>query len=165
MAAGLLVMVVWALAYRFLPDTDAPFRIFTPGAVVSVGLWLGISRLFALYLDHVGSYTSIYGALGGAVTVLTWLWRSEHGASESRRSSVRQVDVRIRCHSLPIRRVVDRDAACLGMTVRRCRRPNSSPGRRTDSSAPVLRAEQAHCSATVGHHLLSEQRRLRSGLS
>jgi len=76
MAAGLLVMVVWALAYRFLPDTDAPFRIFTPGAVVSVGLWLGISRLFALYLDHVGSYTSIYGALAGAVIVLTWLWLS-----------------------------------------------------------------------------------------
>jgi membrane protein len=43
---------------------------------VSVGLWLGISRLFALYLDHVGSYTSIYGALGGAVIVLTWLWLS-----------------------------------------------------------------------------------------
>jgi membrane protein len=111
MAAGLLVMVVWALAYRFLPDTDAPFRIFTPGAVVSVGLWLGISRLFALYLDHVGSYTSIYGALGGVVIVLTWLWLSsmsllfgaeinetrrnpggEHGASESRRTGEQHPD-------------------------------------------------------------------------
>jgi membrane protein len=73
--AGLLVMIVWALAYRFLPDTDAPFRIFTPGTVVSVGLWLGISRLFGHFLDHFGS-TSIYGALGGAVIVLTWLWLS-----------------------------------------------------------------------------------------
>jgi len=76
MAAGLLVMVVWALAYRFLPDTDAPLRIFTPGAIVSVGVWLGISRLFGLYLDHFGRYTSIYGALGGAVIFLTWLWLS-----------------------------------------------------------------------------------------
>lgn len=74
--AGLLVMVVWALAYRFLPDTDAPFRIFTPGAVVSVGLWLAISRLFGLYFGHVGSYTPIYGALGSAVILLTWLWLS-----------------------------------------------------------------------------------------
>jgi membrane protein len=69
-------MVVWALAYRVLPDTDAPFRIFTPGAVVSVGLWLGISRLFGLYFDHFGSYTPIYGALGSAVIFLIWLWLS-----------------------------------------------------------------------------------------
>jgi len=75
-AAALLVMVVWAMAFRFLPDTDAPFRIFTPGAFVGVVLWLAISRLFALYLDHFTSYSSIYGALGGAVILLTWLWLS-----------------------------------------------------------------------------------------
>jgi membrane protein len=74
--AGMLVLVVWALAYRFLPDTDAPLRIFTPGAIVSVGLWLAISRLFGLYFDHVGSLTFIYGALGTAVLILTWLWLS-----------------------------------------------------------------------------------------
>jgi len=76
MVAGLLVMVVWALAYRFLPDTKAPFRIFTHGGVISVGLWLAISWLFALYFDHLGSFTPIYGALGSAVMVLTWLWIS-----------------------------------------------------------------------------------------
>jgi membrane protein len=75
-AAGLLVMVVWALAYRFLPDTDEPFRIFTPGAAVSVALWLAISRLFGVGLDHFGSYSPIYGALGGSVIFLTWLWLS-----------------------------------------------------------------------------------------
>ena len=32
--AGVLVMTVWALVYKFLPDTDAPLRIFTPGAFV-----------------------------------------------------------------------------------------------------------------------------------
>jgi membrane protein len=76
MAAALLVMIAWALAFRFLPDTDAPFRIFTPGAFVGVVLWLVISRLFALYLDHFASYESIYGALGSAVILLTWLWLS-----------------------------------------------------------------------------------------
>lgn len=73
---GLLVMIVWALAYRFLPDTDVPFRIVTPGAVVGVTLWLGISWLFGLYLDYVANYASIYGALGSAVIFLTWLWLS-----------------------------------------------------------------------------------------
>jgi membrane protein len=73
---GLLVMLIWAMAYRFLPDTDVPFRIFTPGAVVGVALWLGISRLFGVYLDYFASYASIYGALGSAVMFLTWLWLS-----------------------------------------------------------------------------------------
>jgi membrane protein len=73
---GLLVMVVWALVYRFLPDTNVPFRIFTPGAAVGVALFLGISLLFGLYLDHFATYASIYGALGSAVMFLTWLWLS-----------------------------------------------------------------------------------------
>jgi membrane protein len=75
-AAGFLVMVVWALAYRFLPDTDAPFRIFTPGAVVSVVLWLAMSQLFWRYLAQFASYGAIYGAFASAVILLTWLWLS-----------------------------------------------------------------------------------------
>jgi len=76
MIAALLVMVVWALAFRFLPDTDAPFRIFTPGALVGVVLWLVVSRLFAFLLDHSTGFGSIYGALASAVILLTWLWLS-----------------------------------------------------------------------------------------
>jgi membrane protein len=74
--AGLLVMVVWAVAYRFLPNTSAPFRIFTPGAITGVLLWLGISYVFGLYLGYVQSYTTTYGALGGGIIFLTWLWLS-----------------------------------------------------------------------------------------
>jgi membrane protein len=74
--AGVLVMVVWAVAYKFLPNTDAPFRIFTPGAFVGVLLWLGISYGFGLYLSWFNSYTTTYGALGGGIIFLTWLWLS-----------------------------------------------------------------------------------------
>jgi membrane protein len=74
--AGLLVMVVWATLYRFLPNTGAPFRIFTPGAIIGVLLWLGISYGFGLYLGHVDTYAATYGALGGGIIFLTWLWLS-----------------------------------------------------------------------------------------
>jgi membrane protein len=74
--AGVLVMIVWAVCYKFLPNTDAPFRIFTPGAALGVLLWLGISALFGLYLSHFNSYEATYGALGGAIIFLTWLWLS-----------------------------------------------------------------------------------------
>jgi membrane protein len=74
--AGFLIMVVWAILYKFLPDTDAPFRIFTPGAIIGVLLWLGISYGFGLYLGHFNNYAATYGALGGVIIFLTWLWLS-----------------------------------------------------------------------------------------
>jgi membrane protein len=76
LGAGVLVMLVWAILYKFLPNTDAPFRIFTPGAAVGVVLWLGVSALFGLYLGHFDSYEATYGALGAGIIFLTWLWLS-----------------------------------------------------------------------------------------
>jgi membrane protein len=75
-AAALLVMVVWAVLYKWLPDTDAPFRIFTPGAITGVLLWIGVTQAFGLYLDNFGSYEKTYGALAGVIIFLTWLWLS-----------------------------------------------------------------------------------------
>ncbi len=72
--AGVLVMFVWALVYKYLPNTDAPLLIFTPGAVIGVLAWLGISALFGLYLSHFNSYEATYGTLGGAIIFLLWLW-------------------------------------------------------------------------------------------
>jgi membrane protein len=74
--AGVVVMLVWALLYKWLPNTNAPFRIFTPGAAFGVLLWLGIGSLFGLYLSHFDRYEATYGTLGGAIIFLTWLWLS-----------------------------------------------------------------------------------------
>lgn len=74
--AGLLVMFVWALLYKTLPNTDAPFRVFTPGAFIGVLLWLGVGALFGIYLSHWGSYEATYGAFGTAIIFLTWMWLS-----------------------------------------------------------------------------------------
>ena len=74
--AGLLVMFVWAILYRFLPDTDVPFHVLTPGAVAGVLLWIGISLLFGLYLSYFDRYEATYGALGSAIVFLIWLWLS-----------------------------------------------------------------------------------------
>lgn len=74
--AGLLMVLVWAILYKFLPDTDAPFRIFTPGAVAGVVLWIGVTQGFALYLDNVADYEATYGTLAGVIIFLFWLWLS-----------------------------------------------------------------------------------------
>lgn len=74
--AGLLVMFVWAVLYKFLANTNVPFRIFTPGAFAGVLIWLVASALFSLYLRYFNNYETTYGALGGAIIFLTWLWMS-----------------------------------------------------------------------------------------
>jgi membrane protein len=74
--AALIMMAAWAILYRFLPDTKAPFRVFTPGAVVGVIVWIGASVGFSAYLSHFDRYEATYGALGGAIIFLTWLWLS-----------------------------------------------------------------------------------------
>lgn len=74
--AGVLVMIVWAVLYKFLSNTSVPFRVFTPGAFLGVLLWLGISALFSAYLGRFSRYEATYGTLGGAIIFLTWLWLS-----------------------------------------------------------------------------------------
>ncbi len=76
LGAGVLVMFVWAVLYKFLPNTKAPLRVFTPGACVGVILWLGVSLLFGVYLNYFNSYEATYGALGAGIIFLTWLWLS-----------------------------------------------------------------------------------------
>jgi membrane protein len=74
--AGFLVMLVWAIAYHYLPDTKAPFRLFTTGSFVGIAMWIAISVGFNFYLTHWASYETTYGTLGGAIVFLTWLWLS-----------------------------------------------------------------------------------------
>ncbi len=74
--AALLVMLVWACLYFFLPAVKRRFRWVTPGAIVGVLLWLAASRGFIFYTDHFGSYDKTYGTLGGVIIFLTWLWIS-----------------------------------------------------------------------------------------
>lgn len=76
LGAGLLVMLVWAMLYRLLPNTRAPFRTFLPGAFAGVLGWLGLSYGFGVYLGYAGGYETTYGALGGGIVFLVWLWLS-----------------------------------------------------------------------------------------
>lgn len=47
-----------------------------PGAVAFVGLWLSMSLGFSYYVDNMGNFNQVYGALGAVVILLTWLYLS-----------------------------------------------------------------------------------------
>lgn len=74
--AGLLMMFLWACLYYFLPDVEQKFKFLTFGSIVGVLLWVIASWGFSKYVANFGSYDANYGALGGVIVMLMWLWIS-----------------------------------------------------------------------------------------
>ncbi|WP_240359889.1 YihY/virulence factor BrkB family protein [Pyxidicoccus trucidator] len=74
--AALLMMVLWATLYSVLPDARQKFRFFTPGSVAGVLVWLAASLGFSAYVSHFSTFGITYGALGGIIVLLLWMWIS-----------------------------------------------------------------------------------------
>ena len=71
--ASLLIFTI--AVYHFGPN--APRRRLPasfPGAVIGVALWVGITRLFAIYIENFDSYKTVYGALGTTAIYLIFLF-------------------------------------------------------------------------------------------
>jgi membrane protein len=75
-AAGLVMMLLWALLYYALPDVEQDFKFLTPGSVVGVVIWVLASWGFSKYVANFGSYDKTYGSLGGVIVLLLWMWLS-----------------------------------------------------------------------------------------
>ena len=72
-----VVMTMFAILYWAAPNVKHPkFRWISPGGVIGVLLWIIASLAFALYVAKFASYNKTYGALGGVIVFLTWLWIS-----------------------------------------------------------------------------------------
>ncbi|SFH22579.1 membrane protein [Palleronia marisminoris] len=66
-----------ALTYRIAPSGEhTPWRWIIPGAALACALWLAGTAGFAVYVRMFGSYQETFGALGGVVILLMWLWVS-----------------------------------------------------------------------------------------
>jgi membrane protein len=73
----LVVITMFAILYWAAPNVKHPkFRWISPGGVVGVLLWILASAAFAFYVASFASYNKTYGALGGVIVFLTWLWIS-----------------------------------------------------------------------------------------
>jgi membrane protein len=72
-----VVSLMFAILYWAAPNVKHPrFRWVSPGGIVAVVLWVLASAAFAFYVASFASYNKTYGALGGVIVFLTWLWIS-----------------------------------------------------------------------------------------
>jgi len=73
----LLAVVIGMIALLYYAAPNAKlggFKSIVPGAVFAIVVWLIASAAFAFYVANFGSYNKTYGALGGVVIFLVWLW-------------------------------------------------------------------------------------------
>ncbi len=74
-----IAVVGLSLLYRYGPSRDDPkWRWATPGSVLAVIVWVIGSAAFSWYVSRFGSYNETYGALGGVIILLTWMWLSAY---------------------------------------------------------------------------------------
>jgi membrane protein len=72
-----VVITMFAILYWAAPNVKHPrFRWISPGGIVGVLLWILASAAFAFYVANFASYNKTYGALGGVIVFLVWLWIS-----------------------------------------------------------------------------------------
>ena len=68
-----------AILYRYAPSRGpVPWHWISLGAGAACGLWLLGSIVFAVYVQNFGGYNETFGALGGVIILLTWLWLSAY---------------------------------------------------------------------------------------
>ncbi|GAA3209980.1 YihY/virulence factor BrkB family protein [Oerskovia jenensis] len=71
----LLVILIVAVLFHTTPNVRQPrFRWLSVGAIVAILVWVLASVGFGVYVSTFASYDSTYGALGGVIVFLLWLW-------------------------------------------------------------------------------------------
>ena len=69
------VILMFAVLFHAAPNVKLPgFKWVTPGAILALVVWIVASVAFAFYVANFGSYDKTYGALGGVVILLMWMW-------------------------------------------------------------------------------------------
>jgi membrane protein len=74
LAALAINSMMFALIYRFLPNAPTSWRQAFVGGLVAGLLWELAKRGFSAYLANFNSYNKVYGALGGLIVLLLWIY-------------------------------------------------------------------------------------------
>lgn len=59
--------------YALAQDGRQPWRNIWPGTLAALAAWMGISWLYALYVNNFAHYSVLYGSIGAVIVLLIWL--------------------------------------------------------------------------------------------
>jgi membrane protein len=71
-----LVVTGVGMIYYFGPDAEQRWEWITPGSLIATVLWIVASLGFRAYVTSFGNYNETYGAIGGVIVALLWMWIS-----------------------------------------------------------------------------------------
>jgi membrane protein len=74
--ALLLMSLAVALLYYAVPNVRHPFRLLSPGSILSVAAWALASLGFAYYVQNFANYSVMYGSIGSVIVLLLYLYIS-----------------------------------------------------------------------------------------
>jgi membrane protein len=67
------VLAVEAL-YFLAPNVKQRFLATLPGAILSIGFWIGFSYLLGIYFRTFANFNKTYGTLGAGIALMVWLY-------------------------------------------------------------------------------------------
>jgi membrane protein len=71
-----LLMTIAALSYYFLPNLRQSKRQVLVGAAFTTVAWTLVTLGFRVYVTNFANYNATYGAIGGVIVLLTWMYFS-----------------------------------------------------------------------------------------
>ncbi|MDB4899426.1 MAG: ribonuclease [Gemmatimonadetes bacterium] len=74
-ATGLLV-ALGGVIYKLLPNVQQRWPHVVACSAIATVLWIVATLVFRLYVQHFGAYTRTYGAIGGVILLLSWMYYS-----------------------------------------------------------------------------------------
>ena len=71
-----LLVTIAALSYYFLPNIRQSKKQVLVGAVFTTVGWTIVTLALRLYVENFANYNATYGAIGGVIVLLTWMYFS-----------------------------------------------------------------------------------------
>jgi membrane protein len=66
--------LIFIFLYRYLPHRQLNLKEALPGSIFSTVGWVLVSAAFSFYVNNFGSFTNMYGNIGGIILLLLWLY-------------------------------------------------------------------------------------------
>lgn len=74
--AFFIILIIFLLLYKFIPNTKTHWRYIWTGALLAAFMFDASRNLFIFYLNHFAHYEIIYGSMASIIALLIWIFFS-----------------------------------------------------------------------------------------